>query len=163
MCLTGSLNWRWSTVSCGYLSWWYWVGQWEGGRVTGPRRHRLALPHSNRWDYARCLSLIDGLVVWWYWLVGRSTGPTHDSSSIVVSGWWRWPDGVSTERTEHFDRPYGHVRGLAGRCRPENGDQEISTKRDKLHRTHWRFWRWQNMVGVRLDWQKTRDILLYRR
>ena len=26
----------------------------EGGRFSGPRRHRLALPHSNCWDYALC-------------------------------------------------------------------------------------------------------------
>ena len=121
MYLTGS-PWRWCTVSCGYLSRWYGVRQWEGGRVTGPRRYRLALPHSNRWDYARCCRWSMML-----WLAGRS------SPRFVVDrgvGMVTMADGVSTERTEHFDRPCTHVRD----CRTvptEKGDQDKSTKRQK--------------------------------
>lgn len=43
-------------------------------------------------------------------------------------------DGVSTERTEHFDRPCTHVRD----CRTvptEKGDQEKSTKRQNRQNT----------------------------
>ena len=128
MYLTGS-PWRWPTVSCGYLSRWYGVRQWEGGRVTGPRRYRLALPHSNRWDYARCCSLIDDVVV------GRSIEPTIRRRSGCRDG----DDG----RRWRFDRAnrafWSTVRvrmsEIAGRCRPR---KEINKDQQRLGKY------WQN-------------------
>lgn len=65
------------------------------------------------------------------WLVGRS------SPRFVVDrgvGMVTMADGVSTERTEHFDRPCTHVRD----CRTvptEKGDQE-NEQREKIGRAH---------------------------
>lgn len=115
MYLTGS-PWRWCTVSCGYLSRWYGVRQWEGGRVTGPRRYRLALPHSNRWDYARCCRWSMML-----WLVGRS------SPRFVVDRGSR--DGDDGRR--RFDRANRAFWSTVYACQrlPDGADRERRSRK----------------------------------
>lgn len=62
----------------------------------------------------------------WWWSVGRSRAPRF----VVdrgVGGSWRWPDGVSTERTEHFDRP--HTQVCAWQRLPDGADPRKEMKK----------------------------------